>query len=268
MVKEWKSYLKYSGSSIKNKEYPRIKYDVKNLDSKYKMKFSDFEDEKYISSYYRKEIDKKDLPKDIDNSKINKFLSRMELVEDVSEELIETIKEIDKKNAYNIIKDKELSFQVPKIITIPDYERYKAFHALLTNKITENQFRKLYPWPYTLNVLNSLLYDFFDRKEQPSTNKFFWNIYPDDTDLFLGELWISLSNFEDKINRKDVVDNLLKPLVNEFFVQIEERKIKIIPTSKCPEISQCMRLSGDIDTTDKSCMVYYYPQGYKKGKVV
>ena len=271
MVKQWKANnLKYVAGSIKNKQYPRIQYDLDNLDDIYKMNYSDFEDQKYMVSYYRGEIDMKDLPKDLDKNKIKKFLNKMELLETDPSEVIEFIKRIDGMNHYLEIPNdsqKNKMFRVPRIITTPDYERYKALYALFSNKITQNQFNKLYPWIYTLNVMNSLLYDFFGYKEEFGETQYFWDIYKDEMDAFLGELYNQLVEYETKMNRIDTTYKTMMKIVNTFFDQIQKRKIKIHPTNKCPAIYDCMKMSGEIDTSNKECKVYYYPDGYKRGKL-
>lgn len=266
IVKQWKrNNLKYIGSSIKNKQYPRIKYGVNNLDTKYHMKYSDFEDEKYMASYFRGEIDKKDLPKDLDEMKLKKFLSKSELMED--DQIIDWMKEIDKMNFYiDIPIHSQKTFQVPEILVTPDYDRYKAFYALLTDKITEKQFRKLYPWEYTLDVFDSLLYDFFGYKKTIDEG-YFWDIYDDEKDLFLIELLKQILNYEDNMNRVDTMYRTMKEMLDIFFNQIQTKKLIINASDKCPEISQCETLNGDIDLNDKSCMVYFYPEGYKRGNV-
>ena len=267
IVKQWKrNNLKYIGSAIKNKQYPRIQYDLNDLDKKYHMSYSDFEDEKYIASYLRGEIEKKDLPKDLDEKKFKKFISLSEIKGE--EEMIEWMKEIDRKNYYlDIPLNKENTFQVPEILVTTDYERYKAFYALLTNKIMEKQFRKLYPWEHSLDVLDDLMYEFFGYKKSTETEGYFWEIYEDEKDLFLIELLKQILMYEDKMNRVDTIYDMMKDILNVFFDEIQKKKIKITPTEKCPEISMCETLSGDIDTSDKSCMVYFYPEGYKRGNV-
>jgi hypothetical protein len=267
IVKQWKrNNLKYIGSSIKNKQYPRIKYDVDDLNKKYQMSYSEFEEEKYLASYFRDEISKKDLPKDLDEKKLKKFFLHSEWMNE--EEIMEWMKEIDKKNFYLTIPlDQEKTFEVPRILVTPDYERYKAFYALLTNKITEKQFRKLYPWKYALDVLDMLLYDFFGYKKSKLEDVYFWDMYEDEKDVFLDELLNQIRIYEDNMNRVDTTYRMMKDMVDVFFEAIQSRKLKIVATESCPEISQCETLSGGIDQTDKSCMVYYYPEGLKRGNM-
>ena len=267
IVKQWKrNNLRYIGSSIKNKQYPRIKYNLDDLNKKYNMNFSDFEEEKYITSYLRREIEKKDLPKDLDEKKLKGFLLRAEMKDEL--EIIDWIKEIDKKNSYVTIHlDKDKTFDVPQILVTPDYERYKAFYALLTSKITEKQFRKLYPWEYTLDILDQLMYDFFRYSKNKVDDGYFWDIYEDEKDLFLLELLNQILIYEDNMNRVDTMFKTMKKMLDLFFDQIQTKKLKIIPTETCPDITNCETLSGDIDKSDKSCMVYYYPEGWKRGNL-
>jgi len=269
IVKQWKrNNLKYIGASIKNKQYPRIKYDLDDLDKKYNMKYSDFEDEKYMASYLRGEIDKKDLPKDLDEKKLKKFLSKSEIKDDI--EIIYWMKEIDEKNSYvdiPIPSDKSKTFRVPQILVTSDYERYKGFYALLTNKITENQFRRLYQWEYSLDVLDMLLYDFFGYPKSKIDEGYFWDIYEDETEMFLIELLNQILIYEDNMNRVDTMYQMMKNMLDVFFDAIQKRKLKIVATQSCPQISECETLSGDIDKLDKMCMVYFYPEGYKRGNL-
>lgn len=270
MVKQWKkNNLKYAGASIRNKIYPRSIYNMNDLEMRYKMGFSDFEEEKYMASYLRNEITKKDLPKDLDEKKLDLFLRKMRKLD--NEDLIEALKKIDEKNHYEVVKADTKSFRVPKIITVPDYDRYKAFYALLTNKITRKQFERLYPWEYTLDILDSLLYDFFGYDVEVGSNQYFWDMYVEEKDLFLGELYNQIQIYEKNMNSVDGVYRFLNDILNEFFKQIQTRKLKITPSESCPKISECMtgdiERYGEIDTSDKSCMVYYYPYGYKRGNI-
>jgi hypothetical protein len=269
MVKQWRrNNLTYTGSSIKNKQYPRLKYGLDNLDRIYFPNFNDFEEEKYMASYLRGEIEKKDLPKDLDEKKLKKFLSIFELMDE--REWIESLKKIDHKNSYVQIQwGQQNYFDVPEIIVTPDYERYKAFYALLKGIITEKQFRKLYPWDYTLDVLDELMYDFFHYPKSRGVEEdgYFWQIYSDEQDLFLEELLNQIHMYEDQMNRVDTVFQTMKNILDVFFDAIQKRKLKIIPTQACPPITDCEKLSGDIDKSDKSCMVYYYPEGLKRGNL-
>jgi hypothetical protein len=133
MVKQWKrNNLKYTGSAVKNRSYPRIEYELKDLNKKYKMDFTQFEEEKYFASFYRGEIEWKDI-RNGDNMKWNRFLEKIGKM--TERQKIDYIKEIDKKNPYETIEIDEKQVQVPKILSDPDYQRYKAFWALLDNKI-------------------------------------------------------------------------------------------------------------------------------------
>jgi hypothetical protein len=260
MVKQWKkNNLKYVGASIQNKVYPRTTYLLNDLDKKYNMTFGEFDDEKYIASYFRGEIDKKDLPKDLDKKKLDIFLKRMEEMN--RNEKITQLKKIDKKNDYVTLEN----YMVPVILSIPDYERYKAFHALLTNKINLKQFHKVFPWKYTLDVLDSLMYDFFETSPEIGVNDYFWNLYEEDTQDFLGELYKQILIYEKNMNRIDEVNQFFKKLINEFFNQLQTRKIKIRPSENCPELIDCISDGRPIDK--KSCMVYEYPDGYKTGNI-
>jgi hypothetical protein len=269
IVKQWRrNNLTYTGASIKNKQYPRLQYGLDNLDQIYFPKFSDFEEEKYMASYLRGEIEKKDLPKDLDEKKLKKFISTFELMDE--REWIKSLKVIDHKNSYiQIPLDQENFFEVPKIIVTPDYERYKAFYALLKNIITEKQFRKLYPWEYTLDVLDELMYDFFKYPKSQGIEEdgYFWQNYTEETNLFLKELLDQIQIYETQMNRVDAAVQTMGTLLNAFFDAVQTRKLKIVPTQACPAITDCERLSGDIDTSDKSCMIYYYPEGLKRGNL-
>jgi hypothetical protein len=269
IVKQWKrNQLQYIGASIKNKQYPRLKFHSDNLDVRLNMKFSDFEDEKYMASFIRGEIEKKDLPKDLDQNKLKKFITTSELWSE--KDWILSMKAIDLKNSYiQVPLDDKNFFEVPKILVTPDYERYKAFYALLKNIITEKQFRKLYPWEYSLDVLDQLMYDFFNYPKSRGIEEdgYFWETYIDEKDLFLNELLNQIHIYEDQMNRIDTVFQKMKNMLDTFFKAIETRKLKIIPTQMCPQITDCEKLSGDIDKSDKSCMVYYYPEGLKRGNL-
>jgi hypothetical protein len=269
IVKQWgRNNLTFTGSSIKNKQYPRLQYAIDNLDQIYYPNFSDFEEEKYMASYIRGEIEKKDLPRDIDENKLKKFLSTFELLDEMGR--IQLLKKIDYKNSYVPISlDGDKFFNVPKILVTPDYERYKAFYAFLRGIITEKQFRKLYPWEYTLDVLDDLMYDFFHypRGKGIEEDGYFWQNYMEDKELFLDELLNQIHIYEDQMNRVDTAFQTMKNLLDVFFEAIQTKKLKIIPTENCPAITDCERLSGDIDTTDKSCMIYYYPEGLKRGNL-
>jgi hypothetical protein len=270
MVKQWKkNNLKYGGASIRNKIYPRMTYQLNDLDRKYNMTFTEYEEEKYISSYYRGEIERKNLPKDIQENKISDFVKRMDRLDE--EGLIEQIKKIDAKTNYVSVPFHGKYFLVPIIITVPDYERYKAFYAFITNKITFKQFKRLYQWEHTLDVMNALMYDFFGYEVEIGSEEYFWEMYENETDMFTDMLYQEIVKYEKNMNNIDGVYKDLNRILNEFFKQIQTRKIKISPTEDCPKISDCMirNLSEEdqIDTSDRSCMVYYYPYGYKRGNI-
>jgi hypothetical protein len=261
MVKQWKrNNLKYTGSAVKNRSYPRIEYELKDLNKKYKMDFTQFEEEKYFASFYRGEIEWKDI-RNGDNMKWNRFLEKIGKM--TERQKIDYIKEIDKKNQYETIEIDEKQVQVPKILSDPDYQRYKAFWALLDNKITKKQFEKLYPWNDTLEILNSLIYDFFGQVEEIGTQEYFWELYPKETKEFLKALLEQITIYETKMNRIDSTYSFMVDILNEFFEQLQTRKIKINPTENCPTITDCETLSGDFDKSVEACKVYYYPEGQK-----
>jgi hypothetical protein len=89
--------------------------------------------------------------------------------------------------------------------------------------------------------------------------------------MFTDMLYQEIVKYEKNMNNIDGVYKDLNRILNEFFKQIQTRKIKISPTEDCPKISDCMirNLSEEdqIDTSDRSCMVYYYPYGYKRGNI-
>ncbi len=98
-----------------------------------------------------------------------------------------------------------------------------------------------------MEILNSLIYDFFGQVEEIGTQEYFWELYPKETKEFLEALLEQITMYETKMNRIDTTYSFMVDILNEFFEQLQTRKIKINPTEHCPTITDCETLSGDFD---------------------
>lgn len=256
MVKQWKANgFQYGSGSVKDRSIERIIYylrdDTKNG-------FDEIEQLKTIASFYRGEIDK--LPSSIDKTKVKDFMRKMELMElNDPEDIIRTHSKIDREGTN---KKRSRKKGIINFINYKEYERYKAFVALEEGKITKKQFETLFPWEYTLDLMEQIIYDDLEiDRENREIGSDIKNDYKQDYKIYVTNLKKSIDNYEEGLNRIDptALINKISQQVKNFFYKLEQRKIKILPKEPCPELKNCLNLDGTINQSIETCEVYFYP---------
>ncbi len=251
LLKQWKKNgFQYVSGSVKNRSSERINVyantEINNFDK--------MEERKKIASYYRNEIPK---PKDVDHKSIQSFMVEIDSLENEEkwDEIINILAGIDKEGTF--INPKNIMF-----VRYEDYERYKAFLALYQNKITLQNFQKLYPWKYTLDMMYKVIFDTFGIKgsKKEELNKDV--SYLDKLGNVLNILEKAIENYENGLNKIDITANYrqIESIIVNFFKLIETRKLKINPTLPCPLMKDCINLDGSWDMETPTCKVYYFPK--------
>lgn len=262
MIKEWKKSGYILGSAaVKNKIAETNKLIVLGEQMDYSPE--QIRVKKALASYLRNEISEKEL----DRITIG-YTGKLDTIVG-DEEIYDLALEADKISFYK--EHSRPSFSTPIFAIYQDYARFKAFYALYNNKITRSQFDKLYPWKYTLEVFNDLLYFYFrykkpkvDPLEDSEETGNFMEDFPRETELFMEELDKQLKEYENILNgtNKYHVSKEVQKYSNLFFTSVEKRLLKINPEKACPEYKTCEE-SRDPET----CAVYFYPLGYREDRL-
>jgi translation elongation factor P/translation initiation factor 5A len=294
MVKQWKlNGFKYGSGSVKDRQIERIGYYIQDND----IKFDKLETLKTLASFHRGEITK--LASSLINDENDKILRAFRAVEEKDPQaLIRIFIGIDRKGSrvknqitiepkpdsdsesdleyvddepeYEFKEERtpeKIKVETPNIINYQDYLRYKAYLSLEKGKISKNQFKILYPWEKTLELMDQVIYqDFGIQKEKKG--KEFKVVYPRKYEKYIEKLSNAIQSYEKGLNRVDP-DPFVKIIIHQvqdFFHQLETGKIKISPKEQCPEINDCLALDGSIDETIETCKIYYYPNKTKRGE--
>lgn len=268
MVKAWKSSNYVFGvAAVENRMEKNLLFRAMKSEATNNMSYEEFRRIKISAAYLRGEIDV--------NEMMRKYRLKPENLEKFLEEddAINFIEYADKLTPTTDISINGVAFKMPELLTQEDYSRFKAYYALKNNSITQNQFNKIYPWEYTLDIFNNLLYYYFNY-EKPPINDIeesletgdFENDYPGEMKLFLNELNKSILRYEEHLNRFDLSNDLSRKSIGKevkkfseiFFTNIQNRNIKFNPTTYCPTFEYC-NLTKNVD----ECKVYFYPEGHR-----
>lgn len=261
MLKQWKrNNFILSATSTTNRISANMEFIYQYKDEK--NYFENFQ-KAMISYFYRSEMEEKDIPKDVDRNLLKKIISSWEL-KDENDILVEMY-DIDSTMVFVERRDNKLI----KFSDYYSYARFKAYYALCTGKITQAQFDKLYPWPYTTNIINRMIYDFNNMKlpvlseieENLETGNFAID-YPKEFENFLIYLNTSLKFHEDSLNLTTPDNNAksdkIQKWTNLLLNSIQERRIKISPVKQCPFIKECYGREEE-----EECKIYNYPEGFR-----